>query len=626
MCHIKSISLLMYCLAGAATIYFCGSVLAADAPDLSWESLQKHPVPDWLADAKFGICATWGVYAVPAFDNERYPRNMYIVDHAVYKHHLAVYGDPSVFGYKDFIPRFTGEKFDAQVWADLIVRAGARFAGLVCEHLDGFSMWNSRINRWNASAMGPGRDIVGELTEAIRERNLKVLARFDHAGNIYNYYPEKEGWDTMNPQYGDLYGKFTDPALALERWAGKVQEVIDGYQPDQIWFDSGLGRIPDEYKRRMAAYYYSRQPIWGKEAILSYQSEDLPAGLGIINLEPIRMERPAPFLWQAEESIAENTECYTNSMHLRTADQIINKLIDIVSKNGTLLLNICPKADGSIPPDQQNLLQEIGDWLKINGEAIYASRPWIIHGEGPNLHSPLRIDEKRDEEPVRFTTQDIRFTVKGEVLYLFVLGWPAKEIVPESLQVRSMGSKSKITLLGRSDQLDYKIFPGRRLHIYFPDLQPEDRPCRFAYVLKLEGFAIEVNSFALPDSILLEPAQAVFEGERIRVEKKLGRECIGFWEDPQEQVHWLMRVRRAGRYIVRGEFSAGMGSCQAILETETEKLKIMIPRTVNWESTRFVNLGEFSFGRPGVYHLTLRAADIKNWRPLNVYRIQMALQ
>jgi alpha-L-fucosidase len=622
----KNVQLMIRFLTAAAAVCLCGRTEAAEEADWSWESLQKHPVPAWLADAKFGICMTWGVYSVPAFDNEWYPRNMYIEGHEVYTHHIAIWGDPSVFGYKDFIPRFTAERFDAQVWADLIVRAGARFAGPVAEHQDGFSMWDSRINRWNAAAMGPRRDVVGELTRAIRGRDLKVLIRFSHAGNIYGYYPEKEGWDTMDPQYGDLYGKFTDPALALERWVGKVKEVVDQYQPDQIWFDSGLGRISNEYRRRMAAYYYSRQAASDKEGILSYQSEELPDGVGIINMESIRIERPAPFLWQTEQSIAQNTGCYTDSIRLRTAGEIIRELVDVVSKNGILLLSICPKADGSIPSDQQDLLREIGDWLKINGQAIYGSRPWVIHGEGPNVVHQGLSGGASGGGSVPFTARDIRFTVQGDIFYLIILDWPFEEVVPESLRVRSTGSESRISLLGRSTKLDYKIHAGRELHVYLPALGPEERPCRYAYVLKLEGFAVEVNPFVLPDSIALSPGQAVFEGDRIRVDSKLGRECIGFWEDPKEQVHWLMRVRKPGRYSVRGEFSAGMGPSHVVLETETEKVRVIIPRTSNWESTRFVNLGDLSFSRPGVYHLTLRASDIKNWRPLNVYRIQFAPQ
>ena len=192
----------------------------------TWESLQKHPVPKWFADAKFGIYAHWGVYSVPAYDSEWYPRKMYLEDDPVYSYHVQTYGDPSEFGYKDFIPQFQASNFDPDQWADLFVRAGAKFAGPVAEHHDGFSMWASKINRWNAADMGPRRDVVGELVKALRNRDLKIITSFHHAHNIQGYYPQKEGWDTADPQYGDLYGFFKDPRLGLERWQAKIKEVI----------------------------------------------------------------------------------------------------------------------------------------------------------------------------------------------------------------------------------------------------------------------------------------------------------------------------------------------------------------------------------------------------------------
>lgn len=603
----------------------CSNVIFAQPQyQLTWESLQKHPVPQWFADAKFGIYAHWGVYSVPAFDNEWYPHNMYIEDSKVYKHHVSTYGDPSKFGYKDFIPLFRAEKFDADQWADLYVRAGAKFAGPVAEHHDGFSMWGSEINRWNAADMGPRRDIVGELIAALRKRNLKVIASFHHAHNFQGYYTEKEGWDTADPQYGDLYGKFKDPRLALERWLAKIGEVIDKYQPDQIWFDFGLGKIPDEYKRKMAVYYYNQEAAWGKDVIITRKHEDLPEGVGVLDIERAKMEKPASFLWQTDDSIAVNTWCYTNQIQLKTAEELIHELIDIVSKNGILLLNICPKEDGTIPADQQKLLLEIGDWLKVNGEALYGSRPWEIHGEGPNLFDPGRSFGEKEREQVRFTGQDVRFTTKNDAFYVICLGWPMQELSLESLQITDRGPEAKVTMLGYSGSLNYRMDLGRELTIQIPDLQPAQRPCKYAYVLKLERFTAEVNPFMLPGSITLEPGQAVFEGDHIRAESKLNRDVIGFWDNPNERVHWLIRIPAAGRYAVRGEFSAGMGSSEIALKCGSETLQAAIPRTADWDGTRFVDLGQLWFNRPGVYHLVLQAADFKNWRPVNVYRLQFA--
>ncbi|HJN18987.1 MAG TPA: alpha-L-fucosidase, partial [Armatimonadota bacterium] len=353
--------------------------------DATWDSLSKHPVPEWFADAKFGIYAHWGAYSVPAFGSEWYARNMYQSKSGVHKHHLANWGDPSEFGYKDFIPMFTAPRFDAEEWADLYERSGAKFAGPVAEHHDGFSMWASDVNRWNVGDMGPRRDVTGELVAALRKRGLKIITSFHHAFNIQGYYAAEEGWDTADPRYGDLYGKFEDPAEAHDRWLAKIVEVIDAYQPDQIWFDFGLAKIPDDYKTRMAQYYYGKEREWGKPVIITRKGDHLPDGVGVLDIERGKMEEKPDFLWQTDDSVSTNSWCHVENLNVKPAEELVHELIDIVSKNGVLLLNVAPHADGSIPDDQQKLLIGIGDWLRVNGEAIYGTRPWAIHGEGPNL-------------------------------------------------------------------------------------------------------------------------------------------------------------------------------------------------------------------------------------------------
>ncbi len=607
-------------------VWIAAAGLAVGEPpdEPAWEPLQKHPVPKWLADAKFGIYAHWGVYSVPAFDSEWYPRNMYIEGSRAYRHHVETYGDLSEFGYKDFIPLFRGEHFDAEAWADLYARSGAKFAGPVVEHHDGFSMWASEINRWNAGSMGPRRDVAGELIAAIRKRGLKVVVTFHHAYNLQGYFSEKEGWDTADPQYGDLYGKFRDPKLGLERWLAKIREVIDGYRPDQIWFDFGLGKIPDAYKRRMAAYYYGREAAWGKEVILSRKHEDLPEGVGVLDIERGKMEGTSETLWQTDDSIAVNTWCYTDSMALKSAGELIDELVDIVSKNGVLLLNVCPKADGTIPADQQGVLLEMGRWLEGCGEAIYGTRPWVIHGEGPTLYDPGRGFGDKERPAAHFTGQDLRFTTKGDVFYVICLGRPAPEVVVESLRIQATDPGAEIRLLGYDESLRYAMDWGRELRIWIPEAAREEGASEYASVIRLEGFRIEANPFMLPGSITLRPGQAVFEGDHIRVDSKLGREMIGFWDNPRERVHWLVRIPRPGRYLVRGEFSAGMGNSEVTLNYASQSLQGKILKTASWEGTRFVELGHLQFEQAGVYQVTLQASDFRHWRPVHVYRLQFA--
>jgi len=604
---------------------------AAKKFEENWESLSRHKVPQWFKDAKFGIYTHWGVYSVPAFGNEWYPRNMYRKDSREHKHHVATYGPLSKFGYKDFIPMFKAEKFDADEWAELFVQAGAKFAGPVAEHHDGFSMWASKVNRWNVAAMGPKRDITGELVAALRKRGLKIITSFHHAFNIQGYYPTVEGTDTADPAYADLYGKFKDPKVAHERWLAKIKEVIDAYQPDQIWFDFGLGKIPDEYKLRMAAYYYNHEAEWGRELIITRKHNHLPEGVGVLDIERGKMDRLAEFLWQTDDSVATNTWGYTEQIHLKDAEELIHELIDIVSKNGVLLLNVAPKSDGTISDDQKQLLLEIGKWLKVNGQAIYGTRTWRIHGEGPRLYDRGRGLGRSARGQVRFTGEDIRFTRKGQTLYAICLGWPGKRMSLSSLIVKSAPVSAKVTLLGYPKPLTYSVEDGR-LTVAVPNLSPAQRPCRYAYSFKLEGFAFDVDPFALPGAVTVKASEATLDGDQIRVEDKYGQPNIGFWDKPNESAHWLVRITRPGKYLVRARVSAAAGASKLALvmtrETTQSKLhyelKFQVPRTKDWAGAVTVKAGQLQFGAAGIYHLIVRPADPKNWRAVNLWQIEFA--
>ncbi|MHC4465594.1 MAG: alpha-L-fucosidase [Planctomycetota bacterium] len=469
-----------------SSLSFCGE------ESMDWEQLKNHKVPEWFKDAKFGIYAHWGAYCVPAFGSEWYPRNMYLKESDVHEHHVKTWGDPSKFGYKDFIPMFKAEKFDADEWAELYIRAGAKFAGPVAEHHDGFSMWASKVNRWNSVDMGPKRDVVKEITEALRKRGIKIITSFHHMYNFQGYYSKDIdpalGWDITNPEYEDLYGQFKDEKIAHDRWLEKIKEVIDAYQPDQVWFDFGLEDIPDEYKRRMASYYYSKEKDWGKEVIITRKEDHLPEGVGVLDIERGKMEGAAPYLWQTDDSISVKSWSWVVGDNFKSPEEMIHELIDIVSKNGILLLNVCPKTDGTFTEDQKELLYTIGDWLQVNGEAIYGTRPWAVHGEGPNL-----LDEGRGfgDDQIDFTSEDIRYTRKGDVLYAIALGWPEGEMTLKTPMVKEAGDKAKITLLGYEGEIEYSINEKKQLVIEVPELDEDERPWGYAYSFKISGFELE---------------------------------------------------------------------------------------------------------------------------------------
>jgi alpha-L-fucosidase len=598
--------------------------------DTTWESLTTHEIPEWFADAKFGIYAHLGVYCVPAFGTEWYPRLMYQTEQKAFEHHRKTYGDQSEFGYKDFVPKFTLEKFDPAEWAQLYKDSGAKFAGPVAEHHDGFSMWASTVNRWNVGNMGPKRDIGGELIRELRQRDLKIITSFHHAFNIQGYYTPGDNWDTGDPQYGDLYGFPTmeNRTLARDRWLIKLKEVIDRYRPDQIWFDFGLAKVPDDYKQRMAAYYYNHEKIWGKPVIITRKGNHLPEGVGALDIERGWTSGIAADLWQTDDSAAHNSWSWVEGLRVKTPEEMVHELIDIVSKNGVLLLNVCPKADGTITPEQQTVLREMGRWLKVNGEAIYATRPWKAYGEGPT-HTEK---EGGFLATMHYTAQDIRYTRSkdGKTLYAIALGWPEKDVALRFVQASRVGPDAKVTLLGHDKPLRFEVDDNKRLTIHVPALSEAERPGSHAYAFKISGFETGLSSearFSLPGAVTLKAENAVLEGQKIGTEEKsAGVTSIGFWDDPAERAHWLLYVRKAGTYNVVGDFATPHRGCLLTVEVADQRLPFVVTRTGNWDKPKMTEIGTVRFNKPGVFHLVLEATDRNNWQAVNVWNIKLAPQ
>jgi alpha-L-fucosidase len=460
-----------------------------------WESLAKvNEEPDWLKDAKFGIYFHWGVYSVPAYSNEWYPRMMHFKGLGVYEHHVENYGHPSEFGYHDFVPLFKAEKFDPDAWADLFVKAGARFAGPVAEHHDGFAMWASEATPWNSMDKGPERDIVGEMERAVRSRGLKFLTTFHHARQLQRYkgkeeevltreknihyqfrlshYPLFPGMPPSmdDPELNYLYGNIPEPKWLEEIWYAKLKEVVDNYSPDLVYFDSWLNYIPDSMRLRFCTYYLNHGLKTGKEVVIVRKQHDLPLECSVDDLEKFRKNQLAEKLWMTDETISDGSWCYTEDLRIKPAIDHLHILIDIVSKNGVLLLNVSPKADGTIPKDQQQVLLEIGGWLDQYGEAIYGTRPWYTYGEGPT-------EEPERQNPgayqgIAYSSKDVRFTTSGSAIYALFLGKPeeASEVVLESFSAESLGRDIQVetvSMLGMAGPLYWEL-DNRGLRVQLP--------------------------------------------------------------------------------------------------------------------------------------------------------------
>lgn len=418
----------------------CG-VKNAETFQPDWTSLAAHDAaPEWLKDAKLGIYFHWGVYSVPAYGNEWYARNMYLKNSDEYKHHLKTYGPQSEFGYHQFVDDFTGEHFDPEEWAELFRKSGARFAGPVAEHHDGFSMWASRLTPWNAADKGPKRDILGELFQSLEKRGMKTIATFHHARNLQrntkdgygrdnsSHYPYDPQTDTSSedPELRLLYGNVPAQEWYEKIWLGKLEEVIDTYHPDIIWFDSWLDQIPESYRQRFAAYYLNAAEQLGRDVAIVRKQNDLPLSFSINDHEKSREPKALPDLWMTDDTISTGSWCYTENLKIKPLYKVLHTLADTVSKNGVVLLNISPKADGTIPQDQRNVLLGLGKWLEANGEAIYDTRPWIVAAEGPTAEPEGGFKDRKMFLNLEYCAQDVRYTASkdGKTVYAMLLGTP----------------------------------------------------------------------------------------------------------------------------------------------------------------------------------------------------------
>ncbi|MEV6942201.1 alpha-L-fucosidase [Streptomyces sp. NPDC051172] len=477
----------------------------------TWPSVDQHPpAAAWFQDAKFGIYYHWGVFSVPAFGNEWYPRNMYIGGSAENNHHIATYGDPSVWPYNNFIdgardkagnfvqfaPKLAsqGGSWDPDAWARLFKAAGARFAGPVAEHHDGFSMWNSRANPWNSVRHGPRLDLVGLHAQAIRGQGLKFMASLHHAYHFNGYYDHVP--NQSDPTLRILFGQ-QGSAAENQLWYDKLVEVIDGYQPDLLWQDFDLNLVQESDRLQFLAYYYNRAVAWNKDVVATYKD-------GLDNKgEVFDFERggPAGLLtpyWLTDDSISSSSWCYTVGIGYYSTQALLHSLVDRVSKGGTMLLNIAPMADGTIPSGQQSILLGMGDWLGRFGEAVYGTRSWTSYGEGPT-----KMGGGSFSGPVAGKPQDVRFTRSqdNKVLYVTALGWQGGTMTVTTLNSNqiNLSSLTGAQLLGNAAgtyiNLPAPTQDASGLHLAMPSANPPFTA--LAYTVKLT-FSGEIPVLGAP--------------------------------------------------------------------------------------------------------------------------------
>jgi len=506
-------------MAGAPALL--GRRAAAQASDLqiapgpfqpSGESFRQYQVPDWFRDAKFGIWAHWGPQCVPAH-GDWYANHMYDEGTRVYKSHLAEYGHPSKFGYKDVVKLWKADKLDTDYLLGLYKKAGAKYFTCMGVHHDNFDLWNSKYQpRWNAVATGPKKDIVGLFQKSAQKQGLKFGVS-DHLWFSYKFLAiskraDKEGpmkgvpYDGNDPAYEDLYHDPFAAKIAYERptvseegisedWKRqyflRIRDMLTQYQPD-LWYTDGplsFGKVglsllahhynmsANKHGGRPDVVYTGKNPPFAKG--LDYTCD---AGGCILDLERGVAAGIMPDPWQTDTCIG--GWFYDTSVTYKTPKIVIDMLVDIVSRNGNLMLNFPLPNSGELDPAELKILSEITAWMDVNGEAIHGTRPWKIFGSGPSTVVTGGPMNERNRKPM--TAEDVRFTTKGKALYAFVMGWPEKEVLLGALGTASAQAPGKVVnveLLGHKGRVQWAQEPGG-LRVQLP----ADKPCDHAVALK----------------------------------------------------------------------------------------------------------------------------------------------
>lgn len=427
-------------------------VIDAGPYDSTWESLQRYRAPLWYQDGKFGIFLHWGVFSVPAFENEWYSRSMYLQGTDAFEHHVTTYGPQGEFGYKDFIPSFTMDEFHPDDWAALFKQAGAQFVVPVAEHHDGFALYDTDRSRWSVTHMGPRQDVFRKLGDAV-DRAWMVLGASSHRAEHWFFMNGGSRFDSdvRDPAYADFYGPAQREEIApnerfLEDWLLRCVEIVDKYRPQIFYFDWWIESAAFEpYLRRFAAYYYNRAAEWGREVVVNFKWNSFAPGSAVYDIERGTMGGIRDDVWQNDTSVSRTSWSWVEGHQYKGAHELIAELADTVSKNGVLLLNVGPKPDGTIPEEEAQLLTAIGEWLARNGEAIYGSRPWIIPGEGPTA---VTAGSFVDSSSPEYTGTDVRFTtrthVTGDYIYATLLAPPQDGVA----RIRSFGSGAGLLTRG----------------------------------------------------------------------------------------------------------------------------------------------------------------------------------
>ncbi len=486
------------------------------------KSLAAYAMPDWFHDAKFGIFAHWGPQSAAEY-GDWYARRMYIEGEAQYNHHLQHYGHPSKTGFADVIKSWKADKFDAEYLLGLYKKAGAKYFVSMGVHHDNFDLWNSKYQpRWNSVASGPQMDIVGLFRKAADKLGLRFGVS-EHLSNSFCWYgpahsSDKNGalkgvpYDGNDPQYAGLYHDYTQmpadfvqkvvnapakgaiamstdgPASWRANYFDRILDLVTQYEPDLLYTDGGIPFGDDGLALLAHLYNTSSRRHGGKvEAVYTSKSRnDSTSGMCVLDVERGLVDSIWPRAWQTDTCVG--NWHYDTRARYRTPKYIIDMLVDIVSRNGNLLLNFPLPNNGMLDDKEMAIVQAITAWMAVNSEAIHSTRPWKIFGAGPGSQIKAAPGQQFNENTRQdFTAAEVRFTTKGDTLYAFFMGWPEKEIVIAPLSTDSknvVGKIQTVELLGHTGKLQW-THDAKGLKAQLP----AEKPCEYGYALKITGLA-----------------------------------------------------------------------------------------------------------------------------------------
>jgi len=608
------------------------------------ESLTNYSCPEWFRDAKFGIWAHWGPQAVP-MEGDWYARKMYQQGSPDYKDHLARYGHPSTNGWKDIIPLWKAEKWEPEKLMALYKKAGARYFVSMGVHHDDFFLWNSKIHRWNAVKMGPHRDVVGVWQKAAKKNGLPFGVS-EHLGASFTWFQDSHKsdhtgplagvpYDGANSNYWDLYHFPAEPGDAgwysknprwQQQWFNEIKELVNNYHPELLYSDGpvpfgnevGLSQIANLYNDnihhnhgKLTAVYTCKQPSGGR------WMQDFERGVnGGIN----------PYPWQTDTSIGD--WFYNRHWKYQPLSWTVHMLVDIVSKNGNLLLNVVLRPDGSLDPEVETMLHQMADWTAVNGEAIYGTRPWLVFGEGPT-----QVKGGAFKENFTYTASDIRFTTKGKTLYAIALGWPDDgKVVIKSLAKTddsSVNQIERVELLGCQGKLNFTQTTGG-LTVELPDQKISDLTCSLKITgsnLKpvtppVEGPVVQSDS---KGNVFLSATNATLHGSQLQLETRGGLPDIGYWDSGDEWVSWKAQITKTGTFNVSATVATLNADAGFIVAAGGETISAQAPMTGSWDNFQTFDLGQVQIKQPGELVVKVRAKDKTTWKAINVNSIKLTL-